>query len=147
MAAASAFVTAIQLFVSVYVTPGGRVTPATGHQVESLLSPPILSTGCWPGVRLRINRSNTGSTAAGLVPAYASTAGYSSERPRNPVGITAPLANALAGGTAATADGGLSVVPSPVANASTITSKATAPTTTRSARKKRLRAGARMTRR
>lgn len=65
----------------------------TGHQVQSVLSPPILILGGCPGDRLEISCSNTGLIALGSEPAYASTARYSSERPRNPRGIGGPLSN------------------------------------------------------
>ena len=51
------------------VTPAGRLTPATGHQVLSVLLPPILRTGACPGARLRTSRSNTGSSELGSEPA------------------------------------------------------------------------------
>ena len=57
------------LRVSVYLIPGGLRIPGTGHQVQSVLSPPRRSTGRAPGARLRINCSNTGLSAAGSWPA------------------------------------------------------------------------------
>ena len=45
---------------------------------------PILITGAWPGVRLRMSCNSTGLTPRGSVPAYGSMAEYSNERPRNP---------------------------------------------------------------
>src|SRR6202042_1745294 len=75
--------------------PGGLATPGTGHQVQSLLSPPIRSSGAWPGARSRISCSNTGLTAFGSLPAYAKTAGYSNDSPRKPDGIVLPVGAAL----------------------------------------------------
>ena len=48
--------------------PPGGITPRIGHQVASALSPPIRSTGAWPGASCRISATSTGSTAFGLRP-------------------------------------------------------------------------------
>src|SRR5579884_1219571 len=67
--------------------------PLTGHQVASVLLPPIRSTRGWPGAgaRLRSSWTKTGSSAAGLAPAYASSALYSIESPRKPGGRAGPV--------------------------------------------------------
>ena len=62
--------------------------PRIGHQVASLLLPPILSTNGCP--RFRRSWTNTGSRAAGSAPVYASSALYSSERPRKASGRGGP---------------------------------------------------------
>ena len=87
MAVASALVVAIQPGVRVSFTPAGVGVPGIGHQVRSVVSPPILSWGVCPGDRFRINWTNTGFIAEGSVPAYAGIAKYSIESPRNPGGI------------------------------------------------------------
>ena len=78
---------AIQPGVSALLTPAGVRKPGIGHQVWSVVSPPIRSSGGLPPARLRISWTNTGLIAAGSVPAYAGIAKYSSESPRNPAGI------------------------------------------------------------
>ena len=70
--------------VRVKFTPAGLRMCGAGHQAQSVLSPPILITGAWPGVRLRMSCNSTGLTPRGSVPAYGSMAEYSNERPRNP---------------------------------------------------------------
>ena len=90
VAVASALVICIHWRVSVYLIPGGLRIPWTGHQVQSVLSPPRRSTGRAPGARLRINCSNTGLSAAGSWPAKLGIAQYSVESPTNPLGIVLP---------------------------------------------------------
>src|SRR5580704_16580219 len=65
----------------------------TRHQVQSVLSPPILILGSCPGERFEISCSSTGLIAFGSRPAYASIARYSSDRPRNPRWIGGPLSD------------------------------------------------------
>src|SRR5450755_767705 len=72
--------------------PGGLAMWRTGHQVQSLLSPPTLSSGLWPGARLRISCSKIGLTAFGFGPAYCSRPGNSTDRPTNEGGIGRPTA-------------------------------------------------------
>ena len=50
------------LGVSVYVTPPGFFIPGTGHQVQSVESPPKRSTGDWLGAIWRIRFRNAGLT-------------------------------------------------------------------------------------
>ena len=87
VAVASALVVAIQPGVRVSFTPAGVGVPGIGHQVRSVVSPPILSWGVCPGDRFRISWTNTGFIAEESVPAYAGIAKYSIESPRNPAGI------------------------------------------------------------
>ena len=68
-ACVSAAVTCTQLFVSEYLIPLDLGTPGTGDHVQSVVSPPIRSSGACPGVRLRISCSNTGLIACGSLPA------------------------------------------------------------------------------
>ena len=58
--------------------------PGTGNQPQSLESPPMRSTGWEPGASASSSLTNTGLTFSGLVPAYFSTAVYSSDRPTKP---------------------------------------------------------------
>ena len=87
---ASACMTAIQRRVSVTRTPFGLFRPGTGYHAQSVLSPPIRSTGDCRGVRLRTSWRNTGSGAFGSVPAYGRIAVFSSDSPRKPGWIAGP---------------------------------------------------------
>ena len=71
---ASARVVASQLFVSVYVRPGDGVTSGIGHQVASVLFPPMRRIGVCPGATLRMSRTSTGLIARGFEPVSSRTA-------------------------------------------------------------------------
>ncbi len=89
-AVASEWATSSQFGVRVKVTPGGRATWGTGHQDQSVLSPPRRSTGVWSGAMASIRCRKTGLTASGLVPAYCTSVFISSDRPTKPDGTGLP---------------------------------------------------------
>src|SRR5689334_22663021 len=68
----------------------GGSTPGIGHQLRSVLLPPIRICGGAPGDRLRSSASRTGLTAFGLRPVYWRTAGNSIDTPMNPGWIGRP---------------------------------------------------------
>src|SRR5689334_15981830 len=72
--------------------PGGVLVWGTGHQLQSVLSPPKRITGWAPGARFRTNCTNAGFKAFGSVPANDGIAHSSVESPTKPLGITRPAA-------------------------------------------------------
>ena len=70
--------------------PPGGIIPFSGHQLPSVLLPPIRMIGCWSGARPFSRFSRTGSIASGLLPVYWCTARTSNETPTNPSGIEGP---------------------------------------------------------
>src|ERR1700733_7396017 len=98
---ATPFITSSRRVLSVYQSAGDFLTPATGHHVWSVVTPPILSTPSWPGIRFRTSCTNTGSILFGFLPAYASTVQNSIDRPRKPGWTRFPE---RAGSTVAVAD-------------------------------------------
>ena len=69
VAAPRALVIAIQPGVSALFTPAGVRIPGIGHQVRSVVSPPIRISGGFPPARLRTSWTNTGLIAFGSAPA------------------------------------------------------------------------------
>jgi hypothetical protein len=61
--------------------------PWIGHQVQSVLSPPIRRTGACPGASARTSATRTGLTAPRSPPLYWLIARYSAEMPTKPAGI------------------------------------------------------------
>src|SRR5262249_9588570 len=70
--------------------PSGALMWGTGHQLQSVLSPPSRITGCAPGARFRTNCRNAGFNAFGSSPANDGIAHSSVDSPTNPLGITRP---------------------------------------------------------
>src|SRR5437588_796186 len=64
--------------------------PAIGHQLRSVLSPPMRTIGSWPWSRLSISWKSSGLIAPGTPPAWAGMLRYSRPNPTNQEGIAAP---------------------------------------------------------
>ena len=73
------------------LTPAGLAMPGIGYHVQSVVSPPIRSTGPPLGARLRISCPSTGSTPSGPGRSASATVPYSSETPMKPDGKASVL--------------------------------------------------------
>ena len=71
--------------------PPGGIIPGIGHQVPSVLSPPIRITGDWPGASPLSSATSTGSIVSGSRPVYWWSARYSNDTPTKPGGIACPV--------------------------------------------------------